>query len=177
MSIHEAVKDQCQQHHLHHIASVPGVPPGRELYVASVVHNRLFNGPWQNDADERRWAYVAAQLIDFVVGAPLRLRKQGCAIDRRTRSYMLRLNPGGDEVWEIRSAIEARPQLRLFGRFAEKDLFVALTWRERNALVRKRDWREAMDQCASEWRRLLDPHPPFTGRYPHDYLSHAHLLS
>lgn len=80
-----------------------------------------------------------------------------------------------DEVWEIRSQDE--PGIRVLGRFADTDLFIALTWHKRSELLgpQSRPWRDAIVGCKTEWKNLFPAYPPKSGdpsnAYPTDYIS------
>jgi len=95
------------------------------------------------------------------------------------RSYMRQLFRWREEVWEIRSREE--PGLRVLGRFAEADVFVALTWHKRAALAgpQSRQWRDAIVGCKTEWTNLFPAYPPKSGdvnAYPADYISANTIL-
>jgi hypothetical protein len=95
-----------------------------------------------------------------------------------------RLCPVSDEVWDLRSQ-DPSPGLRVFFRFAEKDVFVALTcaprsvpvpWLPRLPLLDEREWRRAIVTCRSQWRILFPAHEPISGSSPDAYLTGARLL-
>jgi hypothetical protein len=83
---------------------------------------------------------------------------------------MARLFPGVDEVWEIRSR-DPKPGLRIFGRFAERNVFVALNWSDRTSLGPQgsREWATAIRTCKAEWRKLFATYEPISGMPLDDY--------
>jgi hypothetical protein len=98
---------------------------------------------------------------------------------------MGRLSRPADEVWDFR-AIE-KPGIRIFGRFAERDIFVALTcwprskpidWLDRPPLLKtdSREFRDAIEGCKAEWRKLFHTYPPKSGAQASDYLSENVLV-
>jgi len=94
-------------------------------------------------------------------------------------SYMRQLFRWREEVWEIRSLDQ--PGIRVLGRFADTDIFVALTWHKRADLAgpQSRQWRDAIVGCKTIWRNLFPSYPPKTGgsnAYPTDYVSGNTIL-
>lgn len=94
---------------------------------------------------------------------------------------MKRLDPPGDEVWEIRK--QDQPSVRLFGRFVAKDEFVVTnlelvaTLFSMQWLIRGFStwpiWNREIRNCKAAWRRLFSTYPPHTGSKLSDYLSRA----
>jgi len=97
-----------------------------------------------------------------------------------------RLNPVQDEVWDLRSQ-EPPPGLRVFFRFALKDVLVALTcaprsvpvpWINRLPLLGRtsREWRKAIIECRREWRLLFPTYEPIRGTDINAYLTGGAVL-
>lgn len=81
---------------------------------------------------------------------------------------------GFHEVWEFRS-LSPRPSLRIFGRFAAKNLFIGTRLRPR-ILLGEYDsifWRFEAKKCASRWRQLFQSYEPLERDTIHDYLTNA----
>lgn len=80
--------------------------------------------------------------------------------------FLDRLDPPPPEIWEIR-VVEPRPQVRLFGRFAEPDTLILTKFHTRPYLGAKGSaaWAAAMKQCCDCWDTMF-PAPPFI--HPHD---------
>ena len=77
---------------------------------------------------ERRAGRLRADLERFIKGQQIGL----CLIPyQAATAYMGRLDRPKDEVWDIRS-VDPSPGLRVFGRFAEVGLFIALLWAPRS---------------------------------------------
>jgi hypothetical protein len=153
--------------------AMPGTLRKRKMYVSPELET-LLGGPWQDTAWEERCGYLRADLDRFIEGKILAVAQKPYG---SKTSYLKRLEPPRDEVWEIRSR-DPNPSLRIFGRFAEKDLFIALTWAKRIDLggPAEREWRVAKEACNAEWRKLFPTYPPKTGVTFHDYLSNIILV-
>ncbi len=93
---------------------------------------------------------------------------------------MGRLNRPKDEVWDIRS-IAPRPGIRIFGRFAERDVFVGLFWSPRSVEIPfsqrlplgekdSVEWKNAILECKSEWKKLFPSYQPVHGDEIHKYI-------
>ena len=65
-------------------------------------------------------------------------------------SNIKRLSPSSAEVWEFK--VKTRQQIRVFGRFAAKDLFVAITGPVDRANC---DFAAEKIRCQQEWSDLL----------------------
>ena len=94
-------------------------------------------------------------------------------------AYMGRLDSPEDEVWDIRSR-DPNPGLRVFGRFAEIDTFVALNWDPRSVEWHSRHplvdrdslyWHFAIIECQNKWKALFPNDNPIHGKDIHDYVS------
>ena len=91
--------------------------------------------------------------------------------------FMKRLSPTKDEIWEIRSK-DPKPQIRVFGRFAAQDVFVATHLVRRDELGNGSaskfggtTWAAEIQRCKHIWRRLFQSEPPHSGDSLSDYIS------
>jgi len=172
MSIHDEIKARCQEGGLYRLASLmTGTLERRGIYVTPEL-STLIHGPWSDHAEERRWGAARAYLDQFITGRLIILP----AGTWHNHAYMGRLDKPEDEVWDFR--IKApRPGMRLFGRFAAKDLMVVVTWAERSQFRSRKtregrkDWNDAIRACQVAWRNLFPTYDPLNGAYPDDYLS------
>ena len=98
---------------------------------------QMLTGPWSDDSEEYRWNQLRAYFDFFTEGRLIHIGRSG---------YMRPLDKRREEVWEIRSP-RPRPSLRVFGRFAERDVFVATNWAERKLLKGRgsREWRDEIE--------------------------------
>jgi len=110
----------------------------------------------------------AASLFPFASGRT----KQGSA-------FLGRLAEPEEEVWDVR-AREPNPALRLFGRFAAPDHFVAFDWRPRSKPWNGREplhdrhdpeWDAEKAKCLAQWERLFPKHDPVHGGTVYEYVT------
>ena len=83
------------------------------------------------------------------------------------------LNPPADGVWDFRSR-DPEPAIRLLGGFANKDLFIALTWRWRANLGDRysQAWRDAIVETTTEWRNMFPAINRITGDQVSDFFEY-----
>ncbi len=143
--------------------------------IVSAEIRKLFIGPWEDTRHEYRCGRLRADLDMFTEGRLISVAQ--AAYKKPKATYMTRLQPLADEVWEIRSR-DPKPGIRVFGRFAEKDVFVALTWELREPLLGpgSREWRDAREACKAEWRKLFPAYPALARDDLHDYASNIILV-
>jgi len=156
------------------VRSVP-TPELRELYILAVrigygddipaIHEQ-FTG--QHDAEEEeRWIEAEQYLDDFVTAERITIPHDS---RRAKEAFMSRLDPPEEEVWDIR-CYDPPPGLRMLGSFAEKDIFVALSWAYRETLGTDYEWGFAKRRSLSAWAVLFPDQKPLTGGYPYDYIT------
>lgn len=177
MSIEDEIKARCQEGRLHELAIGRGVRQVRRLYVSGGI-NDFLGGPWDSQEMDDRSARLLADLAWFIQGGLITVPNED---DNAGNARMDRLQPASEEVWDIRSQ-DPRPAIRIFGRFAAKDVFVGLTWdwridlKDRTTREGRRLWRDVVLQCQVEWRGLF-VNPPIQHRsYPDGYISHAEII-
>jgi hypothetical protein len=174
MSIHDAVNTACDGGSLHRVFPERGRRGIRELYIAAEINDRILQIGLQTEKERERWAYLRAELLDFVDEDHLPIPRECAKRSRRDPSYFKRLHPKGDEIWEIRA--NDRPRIRILGRLPWKDAFVGLVWRYRDYLDDDDErWRLAKEECLRAWAEITACAPP-SGAYPHDYLSHTRFV-
>jgi hypothetical protein len=180
MSILEEVNAHCRNGTLFRLLPLAVSPlrqQGRLLHVSKDIQTQLV-GPWRDREQEHRWKVLRADLEAFVEGKRITLPADRNLAPKRP-SHMAQLKPANDEVWEFRLR-RPRPSIRVFGRFAKKDFFVALTWAYRADLraLGSDEWRNERLGCRAEWERLFHGlHKPVTaGSYPNDYISNFYAI-
>jgi hypothetical protein len=107
-----------------------------------------------------RWEHLRADISHFVENGLV------------TWSFMRWLEPKKFEHWELRS-VRPRPSLRVFGRFAERDVFIGTHVKERASLGAKwsLNWELEKLVCEDEWRLALDGSAPFRACAYEDYFT------
>jgi hypothetical protein len=173
MSIHHEVNRLCANGLLEGLSLGTGEPELRSICVAEPM-NRILSGPWPNDNEWEQAEHLKADLSRFIRGGLITVSEDP---DEKT-CQLKRLQPGRREVWEIRSR-EPLPGIRVFGRFADKDLFVAFCWEDRMILGPKNSetWKYHARRCVADWTNYFPNHlPVHNGRFPDDYISNTYVL-
>lgn len=152
---------------------VPGLPEKREIFITPTLF-QLLHGPWVAQKWEKRWNRARQQLDDFIDGLHGERIFVRSASRRKSTCFMSRLEPDSDEVWEIRVR-DPKPGLRLFGSFAKRNVFVALTAAPHECLNNEEDWKRAILQYKKHRSRFFSS-TAFSGAYPDDYLTEAFIL-
>jgi hypothetical protein len=144
--------------------------------------NQMVSGPWPDGPMGIRCGFLRADLENVVTGDFITV----CWEPFKARNEQIgRLAPVTDEVWDLRCQNPA-PGLRVFCRFAEKDVLVALTcsprsipvpWLHRLPLLDRLspEWRKAIVECRCLWKKLFSAHQPVSGTDINAYLSDAIL--
>jgi hypothetical protein len=153
---------------------MPGPPDARRVLLEPSVATAL-SGPWASPRDEERLMGMRALLESFLQGDLFTVRFPPA---KNARVMIALLEPSADEVWEFRAR---RPHnVRLFGRFAGRDLFIATNWRWRENLPNADGiddrWRDEILTSKATWNRLFPSYAPYNGTEINDYLSNAILL-
>jgi hypothetical protein len=167
MSIGEEIRKRKAEGELHVLAPLmPGAPHKRVILASTWLFKEL-SGPWEDEAEEVRMGRLWADLDHFSTGEQIIV---GSRFD--DYCHMKPLDPASDEVWEYISRCP-KPSLRVFGRFAEIDVFVATHKWARNELgaFRSREWKREIRRCKAEWTRIFPAHYPVVGVSANDYVS------
>jgi hypothetical protein len=155
----------------------------RRAVLMSQEINELVIGPWSDGPMGARCARLRGDLEHLITAENITV----CWDPFKARNEQIgRLNPIGDLVWDLRLQ-DPKPGLRVFFRFAEKDVFVALTCAPRSASVswlrsvpllgrESRQWRRAIVGCKAQWRLLFPAHEPVSGDSIDAYLTGARIL-
>lgn len=188
MSIRDEINHRCAEEPPRLVrltGLLPGRPERREVYVVPEISRLVLDGPWGDGDEEERWVKVAEALAWFIEGRLVSVPERNAY---HRDAFMLRLRQVRSwwwpppEVWEIRVRAPD-PGIRLFGRFAEWNTFVAVAWHDRGALgfpgtwEGRIAWRFAALQCLARWNGLFAPYPPLRREdYPDGYLSDAECI-
>jgi hypothetical protein len=173
MSIRVEINHRVEQKRLFRLPrELVGEPVERTMFVSQEVYGAI-SGPWVL-SDTYQMAMLRANLDMFTQGKIISIAEDPYQKPKST--YMARVDPPEDEVWDIRSR-DPKPGIRVLGCFAETDTFIALVWGTRKSLggPRSREWRNLVESCKAEWRKLFHPYQPHTGSTISDYVSRNFL--
>ena len=176
MSIQQCVKDRVTENRLFEIVPLLNAPAKpRSVWASEDVFRQLDQDTADDDLSAEA-GRLRRRLDSIVRGAKIVVGER-----RDKDCHMKRLDPAGDEVWEIREC--ESPSIRIFFRFIEKDSFVATNVRTVNDLFSRfwkhglEDyfpvWRQEIRLCKARWRSLFISYQPFSGNSLDDYLSNA----
>ncbi len=183
MSIREEISARLDEKRLFRLKPLNEKDNQKRTVLMSQEINQLIVGPWPDGPIGTRCARLRGDLESLITAENITV----CWDPFKARNEQIgRLDPVRDEVWDLRSQ-DPKPGLRVFFRFAEKDVFVALTCAPRSAAVswlrrlpllgqKSRQWRDAIVECKARWRLLFPAHEPFSGINVDDYLTGARIL-
>jgi hypothetical protein len=182
MSIRDEINARIAEGRLFRLKPLNKKDNERRTVLMSPEISGLVMGPWPPSGPMgARCARLRGDLESLITAENITV----CWEPHKGRSEQIgRLCPIGDEVWDLRSQ-DPPPGLRVFFRFAEKNVFVALTcaprsvpvaWLPRLPLLDSREWRRAIVTCRSRWRVLFPAHEPISGSSADAYLTGARLL-
>lgn len=108
----------------------------------------------------QRWGRLQADIALFVEGGFINWE------------LMKWLDPHKFEHWTLKS-VRPRPSLRVFGRFAQPDVFVGTHVVERTPLKRKWsiEWELQKLICEERWKEVLGVQAPFHAEHYEDYIT------
>jgi len=180
MSIRKEWLRLVEEGHLFILDPFPGDRKDRTVLMSPEIKS-LIAGPWNDQVMGERCGALLASLQRIVRGELLKV----CLTPFKARkAQMGRLEPTRDSVFDIRSG--EKPGLRVFCRFAEKDVVVAFTCAPRSVKVSwldrlplgdrySREWKRGVLECKREWVKIFPAHNPISGDSLDDYLSNAIL--
>lgn len=167
MSIRETIKSFVDTGELHLLEPILDyVSPVRWIFVNDEVFKE-FNPPWESDKREKNIARARQLLDQFSEGGLISVRMPP---SKNTKAQLALLSDASDEIWEFRS-VEPDPQIRIFGRFAEPNVFIALAIRNKPDAATDDQYFEIREKCKREWRIYFPSYNPHTGNSANDYLS------
>lgn len=141
------------------------LPDQREIYLPPDIKETI-----TNPNVDRRFGRAQAMLEAFVRGDVFVVRLPP---KKNVTAMMALLDPMEDDVWEFRIR-EPKPGLRIFGRFAEKDIFIGTHCYVRDELPKDK-WAHQIKLCRHEWKLLFPAYPALSGSNVHDFISNARL--
>ena len=138
---------------------------------------QAFSGPWETTAEQDRYGTVKAIIDLFIDGEVMAVR---IPPSTSARAQLALLVPADGEVWEFRTRPEKKKRghrygVRVFGMFADKDLFVAMSAVFKEDLLDDSDYPREIEFCKRQWRTLFPTYDPHLGDPPNAYLSNWSL--
>ncbi len=167
ISKNEPIRQACERELLFLMTpTLPSDSMVRHLYISKEVKEYICR---PTKAEAVRRGKLREDFDRFITGKRLSVSMNEY---NHKDAYMARLSPADDEVWEIRSRAP-KPGIRVFGRFAGKDSFVALFCRFRKNLggAESREFRKAVRKCKQAWEQTLSNCDPLYGSNIDDYIS------
>lgn len=167
MSIRDEIRARWDEQRLVLVKPLmAGSPEVRLIYVTPELYEAI-KLPHPDKTEATRRGRLQADFERFITG---RLITVGGRNHRQ--AYMKCLEPERDEVWEIRS-IDPRPSLRVFGSFAEANVFIAMHMGRRDELggFNSPEFKAAIRYTKTCWRQLFNTWPPLTGSKLNEYIT------
>jgi hypothetical protein len=182
MSIQDEILSRVSEGRLHLLSpALAGSRLVRRIYVTPEVRN-LIEGPWASASLEDRSGTLYADLEVFICGQYVPVALDPIKGD----SLLKRLF--ADEVWEFRSRAP-KPGIRVLGRFAARDQFIAIDWYSRDELpgpggvkrwelgpTHTSTWDDAIERCKARWNVLFPAYKPLTADPSNDLDQYASKL-
>jgi hypothetical protein len=162
MSIRELIKVRVANGMLFPLQPrAAGTTSRRALFMAETLW-ALFETAHPDPVMEERLGVLQADLESFADGTALHPH------------YLFLLSPAREAVWEIRS-MRPDPSIRVLGRFAERDVFIATNYAFRHELGgwQSRAWRDVKVRSRTVWTHLFHPYRPVTTTNVHDVVTGA----
>jgi hypothetical protein len=168
MSIRDAIAEAVDQGELAQLPHLlPGVAAVRHVFVTGEVWD-FVGGPALPKELATKAAEGRRMLDSFTAGN--RIVVSLSPHQKPSHCQLSRNDPTQDGVWELRIR-DPKPQVRIFGCFAECDVFIALSVTAKSDLIGKLAYPLAVADNASIWGGLFPSHPPVTGDDINAYIS------
>lgn len=132
-------------------------------------------GPWADESDENACSLLRREFDRFVEGQMVSLALH--PFKKEKDAFLAILNPPEDRVFGFRVR-EPNPGLRVFGCFADPDVFVATNWERRDRLpsvtrgeLDNEEWAKERQICLARWRQVAAAYQPHMGKTINDYIT------
>ncbi|WP_158264291.1 hypothetical protein [Nitratireductor sp. StC3] len=145
--------------------TLPSIPHRRIILVSSSLQYEL-ETELQDQATAHRAGLLLNTLDTFIGGGLITVG------GRNDDAYIKLLEPEDRQVWEIRS-VDPKPSIRVFGRFAEPNVFVATNkgFRRDLGAFGSAAFQRAMTDCTREWVKCFHTRPAHTGKRVNDFIT------
>jgi hypothetical protein len=172
MSIRDEINRHCASGQLAQLRhSIPGIGNARTIILNQATLDATNLSRWKGN-DRYRLGRLRGDLDRFIGGDRVSVMLFPRA--KSATTYLKRLEPVTDEVWEIRSC-DPKPGVRVLGRFSELDVFIGLAW-DFHENLHGRSWESVRQRCLEEWRRLFPSCSAHSGENHNAYVSRAYAV-
>jgi hypothetical protein len=161
----QEIRRQCEAGELRLVEPTIPCQQIRPIYMAQALWEKCFGTKAENT---ERMGLLEADMRNFIHGDKVTVARD------QEKTCILKPLSDVDEVWEFRSR-GPKPSIRIFGRFADKDVLVAtnMEYRKRLLAIRSRQFAVQIRSCQAIWTRLFPYMEPHRGETAHDYVSNA----
>ena len=170
--IYKSIEDHIREQDIggRLVKVVPLIPGGyrRVLFAEKGLHDEIEAGASAPDATQFRIGQLRRDFDRFSIGQLITV-----GYGREKSCFLKPLDPEDEQVWEIRSR-DPKPSIRVFGRFACRDVFIATHKALRPNLGDDRiEWAREIRRCKAIWRQVFPTFDPHSGDSIGDYLSNV----
>jgi hypothetical protein len=142
----------------------------RTMFVSLEVYGDV-RGPFPHHQTGYRLSLFRGDLDGFTRGSWVSIADD--PYNKKPWAFFAPVDPVRLGIWDIRSN-GSDPQIRCFGGWAEKDVFVALTWAWRDDI---RKFSVEAEECRKDWDRLFPSCPPYVGKTIDDYIKERYRVA
>ncbi|MBB6489185.1 hypothetical protein GGD46_006512 [Rhizobium lusitanum] len=165
MSILEELQNHVSTGRLSFVRPMlPGRGVERNIFVSTEVGEFLNGGASVHARFDRVAGEARAQIDAFTTGRAIRFAMDPMRKDPAT--LVARNAPTSKGIVDMRIR-QPRPQIRIFGAFAQVDSLILLTWEARDNLR----FGAAVKRCRAQWDLLFPQNSPLIGATHAEYIS------
>lgn len=173
MSIHGLIREWKIDGQLSPVQRIMESGPRIRCVLATDEVQKVLSGPWETKEREDRFNRVKAIIDLFISGEVLAIREPP---SKSARAQMAFLEPISNAVWAFRTPQprakrDRQRGVRVFGMFADRDLFIAFSAEFRENLEPEGEFLREIEHCKREWRKFFTPYSAYLGDRADDYLS------
>jgi hypothetical protein len=144
-----------------------GEGAARTIFASDEVF-AMAEPPWKNNWQGTRFANARSAMDNFTEGYHVTVAEH--PRHKEWHAAIARVDPVGEEVWDFR-CLDPNPGIRVFGRFSEPDVFIALCWAFREDLNGDEDWLYEIKRSVDKWKILFGELKPFVGNGYSEYVT------
>jgi hypothetical protein len=134
---------------------------GRFVVATKDVFQEVY-GVWEDPGLQERFARAQQVIDSFINNSRIKVRLPP---SKSVKAQLALLEPPDEEIWEFRTE---KPAVRVFGRFAEFNIFIALNTELRENI--DDDFAREKEECKRLWRYFFQSYKPYHGTEISDYI-------